>query len=327
MRCTLEDTLKHTGGVMIIDGSMSTALENMGCDLNNRLWTAKILAEEPEKIKAVHINYFNAGADCGITASYQASFKGLEENGYSEEQAEQIIRRSVELFLEAREEWMPSHPERTAPLCLAGIGPYGAYLADGSEYRGHYGVSQEELYAFHRKRAEVLWQAGADLLLFETQPSLAEALVEADIAEQLQADYMISFSCADGIHTNEGQRISDCAAVLSKDHPHLRMLSVNCTEPKYIESLIHELKKGTSLPIAVYPNSGEVYDPVTKTWTKQNADPTSFEDYAFAWMCDGAAAVGGCCTTVEKHIRQVAEARRKFYSVGKPRRIARQKNE
>ena len=323
MRYTLEDTLKNTGGVMVIDGSMSTALENMGCDLNNKLWTARILAEEPEKIRQVHQNYFNAGADCGITASYQASFKGLMENGYSEEQSEAIIRRSVELFREAREDWMKEHPERTAPMCLAGIGPYGAYLADGSEYRGHYGVSDEILYDFHRHRAEVLWDAGADLLLFETQPSLHEALIEADIAEHIGADYMVSFSCADGIHINEGTRIAECAAVLAKDHPHLKMLSVNCSMPKYMESLIHELKKNTALPIAVYPNSGEIYDPVTKSWSKDDADPTSFEDYAYRWMCAGASAVGGCCTTVEKHVRQVVSARERFYHDGRPHLIAR----
>lgn len=323
MRYTLEDTLKHTGGVMVIDGSMSTALENMGCDLNNKLWTAKILAEQPAKIKAVHTGYFNSGADSGITASYQASFKGLMENGYSEAEAEAVIQRSVELFLEAREEWMSQHTDRTAPLCLAGIGPYGAYLADGSEYRGHYGVSDEVLYAFHQKRAEVLWKAGADLLLFETQPSLHEALIEAEIAEKLQADYMISFSCADGIHTNEGQKVSECTAILSQGHPHLHMLSVNCTKPKYISSLIHELKKGTDLPIAVYPNSGEIYDPATKTWERDDEDTTSFEDYAFRWMCDGASAVGGCCTTVEKHVRQIVSARRKFYEAGCPKTIVR----
>jgi homocysteine S-methyltransferase len=323
-RYTLEETLQKAGGVMIIDGSMSTALEEMDCDLNDRLWTAKVLAEQPEKIRTVHYNYFKAGADCGITASYQASFPGLEAAGYTEEQAAGIIHRSVELFHEARDQWLrEGHEERAVPLCLGACGPYGAYLADGSEYRGRYGVSDEALYAFHQKRAEILWEAGSDLLLFETQPSLHEALIEADIAETMKADYMVSFSCRDGGHINEGNTIEECAEVLSKDHPHLKMLSVNCTMPEYMAELITRMKKNTPLPIAVYPNSGKIYDPSDKTWKNNKDDTTSFEDYALLWMKTGAKAVGGCCTTTCTHIEQVYRAREKFYQEGKPQFILR----
>lgn len=321
MRVRLEDTLKQAGGVMVIDGSMSTALENLGCDLNDSLWTAKVLIQEPEKIRKVHYDYLEAGADCGITASYQASVPGLTAKGFSEKEAEDIIVRSAGLFQEARAEFMKTHPERTMPLCLAGCGPYGAYLADGSEYRGKYGVTDEVLYDFHKKRAELLWQAGADVLLFETNPSLHEALIEADIAEQMHADYWISFSCADGSHIWEGNTISECASVLSHDHPHLKMIGVNCTKPMYILDLIAAMKEHTDLPIAVYPNAGEVYDPVSKTWTKEGGDPTPFGNYALRWMEAGASAVGGCCTTVNRHIREVTAARAKYYAAGRPKLI------
>lgn len=312
-------------GILVIDGSMSTALEAMGADLNNKLWTATVLINEPEKVKQVHKNYFKAGADCGITASYQATVQGLIDNGYSETEAEQLLRRSIEVFCEAREEWWREEGEaagRTYPLCLAGMGPYGVYLADGSEYTGAYvdQVSEEELYAFHRQRAALLAGAGADLLLFETQPSLKEATVAARVGEDLGVDYWISFSCRDGHATNKGEKISDCAAALSKDHPHLKMIGVNCTKPAYIVSLIQDMKKVTDLPIAVYPNSGEVYDPLTKTWTKSEEGP-DFGDYALKYMAAGARAVGGCCTTVETHIRQVAAARDRYLSMGKPKLV------
>ena len=172
-------------------------------------------------------------------------------------------------------------------------------------------MSDELLYDFHRRRMEILWEAGADLLLIETQPSLREALIEARIAEELGADYWVSFSCRDRERICEGDLIRDCAAALSEGHPHLKMLGVNCTKPEFIESLIRSLKSGTDLPVAVYPNSGEVYDPVTKTWTHAGGE-LDFGAWALRYMIAGASAVGGCCTTVDSHIRQVAEARLRY---------------
>lgn len=300
--------------ILVIDGSMSTALENLGCDLNDSLWTAKALVQQPELIKQVHHNYFQAGADVGITASYQATIPGLKKKGYSTEEGETIIAKSVALFREAREEWWETtgkFQHRLYPICLAGMGPYGAYLADGSEYKGNYGVADSVLREFHQRRAEILWAAQPDLLLFETQPSLHEALIAADIAEKLGADYWISFSCKDGEHICEGNTIEECAKALSVNHPHLQVIGVNCTAPQYIDSLIKRLKAVTSLPIAVYPNSGEIYDPVTKTWHGAPGS-TSFEDNAATWMKSGAQLVGGCCRTVAYHIEAVSRARAKF---------------
>jgi homocysteine S-methyltransferase len=309
MKATVGNVLKQNK-IMVIDGSMSTALELLGCNLNDSLWTAKALAEQPELVKQVHLDYFRAGADCGITCSYQATIPGLMAKGYSESEAEELIVRSVKLFLQAREEWWAAEGKaagRPYPLCLAGMGPYGAYLADGSEYRGNYGVSAAVLREFHQRRAELLWQAGADMLLFETQPSLQEVLIETDIAEQLGADYWVSFSCQDGSHIHEGNSLAECVQAL-QNHPHLQVIGVNCTAPQYISSLIGTLRQHTSLPIAVYPNSGEEYDATTKTW-HGTGDSARFGDYVRQWIADGASCIGGCCRTTTQHIQEVAKAR------------------
>lgn len=200
---------------------------------------------------------------------------------------------------------------RVYPLCLAGIGPYGAYLADGSEYRGNYGVSDEALRTFHKERMEILWNAGADILLIETQPSLREALIEAEIAEEMGADYWISFSCKDGHHIHEGNTIAECARMLSENHPGLKMIGVNCSKPEHIVSLIRDIKQETNLPVGVYPNSGDIYDPTTKTWEKVGGG-ASFEENALSYFEAGADAVGGCCTTTCTHIEQVVKARDAF---------------
>lgn len=310
MRTTLEEVLRKTG-IMVIDGSMSTALEELGCNLNDRLWTAKALLEQPELVEQVHYNYFHAGADCSITDTYQAAIPGLTAAGLSIEEAERAIVRAVELLQSARQRWWEDEGEalgRTWPMCLGAVGPYGAYLADGSEYRGNYGVSDDALREFHFRRMQLLWEAGADILLIETQPSLSEALIEAEIAEDLEADYWVSFSCRDGRHIHEGDLIRDCAGKLGQDHPHLKMLGINCTPPQFVEHLIAEIRAVTDLPVAVYPNSGEEYDPETKTW-HGSKDNIPFCDYARRWMREGASAVGGCCRTVSSHVREVVKAR------------------
>ena len=312
-KTTINDVLERNK-IMVIDGSMATALEALGADTGSSLWTAAALAEQPELVKQVHLDYFRAGADCGITCSYQATIPGLMEHGYSEKQAEELIADSVSLFLEARDEWWEEEgraQDRAYPICLAGIGPYGAYLADGSEYRGNYGVTDQILYDFHRRRAEILHEAGADVLLIETQPSMKEVLIEAEIAEELGADYWISFSCRDGFRINEGDLIRECAAKLTEGYPGLRMIGVNCSKPEYIVSLIHELRNATDLPVGVYPNSGLIYDPETKTWSVPDGQ-MDFGSYALSYMKAGAVAVGGCCTTTTEHIRQVKEIRDRF---------------
>jgi len=312
-RVTIQEILDKNK-IMVIDGSMATALEALGADTNNSLWTAAALATQPELVKQIHLDYFRAGADCGITCSYQATIPGLKAHGYTEAEAEKLIADSVKLFLAAREEWWKTEGQalgRAFPICLGAIGPYGAYLADGSEYRGKYGVTDKKLYDFHRKRAEILVEAGADMLLIETQPSLKETLIIADIAEDLGIDYWISFSCMDGRRINEGNLIRDCAAALSKGHPGLKMIGVNCTKPEYIVSLIHELKTATDLPIGVYPNSGLTYNPATKTWSAPDGQ-LDFGSYALSYMKAGASAVGGCCTTNAEHIRQVTAIRDNF---------------
>ena len=174
---------------------------------------------------------------------------------------------------------------------------------------------KEVLRQFHARRMELLRNAGADLLLIETQPSLQEALLEADLAEQMGADYWVSFTCGDDTHTWEGDDIRDCAKALSENHPHLKMIGVNCVAPHLVSGLVEKLKASCDLPIGVYPNSGETYDPITKTWSGPK-DGVRFGDYAYQWMEAGVSAIGGCCQTVADHIRQVTEARKRFLKRG-----------
>ncbi|WP_121641781.1 homocysteine S-methyltransferase [Bacillus vallismortis] len=294
--------------LIVLDGAMATELERKGCDLNDSLWSAKILMEEPELIKQVHTDYFAAGADCAITASYQSTFEGFAARGLSEAEARRLIEMSVSIAAEARDEFWAFEENRLSrpkPIIAASVGPYGAYLADGSEYRGHYGISEDELVEFHRPRMKALIEAGADVLACETIPCLSEAKAIARLLKEFPEAYAwISFSAKDSQHISDGTPAADCASWLD-EHRQIAALGINCTPLQHIPFLIEELKKHSSKPIIVYPNSGEQYDPKTKTWNGAGcAEP--YGTSARTWHEKGAKLIGGCCRTTPEDIKEIA---------------------
>jgi homocysteine S-methyltransferase len=264
------------------------------------------MAAWPPRILAVHRAYIEAGADCIETASYQVSRMGYAEIGLSPEQADAALLRSVALARQAAS----GFPHRRI-LIAASLGSYGAALHNGAEYHGNYALSHAELVEFHRRRIEVLAPASGpnrpDLLAFETLPSLDEA---ATIGEALAAcpklPVWFSFTCRDAAHVAHGEPLSDCALAVAR-FPQTIAIGVNCTAPSLIPALIRELRNATSLPVLVYPNSGEGWDAVHRCWTGSN-DPAGYGSLAREWFAAGAHMVGGCCRTRPQHIRQVAEA-------------------
>jgi homocysteine S-methyltransferase len=294
--------------VLVIDGALATELERRGCDLNDELWSAKILLEQPDVIKQVHLDYFEAGADCAITASYQATLEGFAKRGLNESEAIDLIQKSVKLAREARHEFWANESNRVGrskPLVAASIGPYGAFLADGSEYRGDYGLTEKELMDFHRPRLKALIEAGADILACETIPCLIEAQAIAKLLKEFPTSTAwLSFTARDEKHISEGQVFADCVKQLEA-HAQIAAIGINCTPPKYIPSLIREAKKGTEKPVLVYPNSGETYNGTKNAW---NGDPVldSFGEQARDWYEAGASLIGGCCRTTPEDIRVIA---------------------
>lgn len=293
---------------LVIDGALATELERRGCDLRDELWSAKILLEQPEIIKQVHLDYFQAGADCAITASYQATIEGFEKRGLNEKEAIELIQKSVKLAKEARDEFWADESNRAGrakPFVAASVGPYGAFLADGSEYRGNYGLTEKELMDFHRPRIKALIEAGADMLACETIPCLIEAQAIAKLLKEFpNSTAWISFTGHDERHVSEGQLLADCVKQLEAQ-PQIAAIGINCTSPKYIPSLIREAKKATEKPILVYPNSGETYDATKNGWDGKPVFD-SFVEQAREWYEAGARLIGGCCRTTPEDIRLIA---------------------
>lgn len=269
--------------LLVLDGAFGTELARRGFDTNDALWSAKALFEKPELVEAVHRDYYEAGADVSTSASYQATIEGFEKKGFSRDQAKELITRSVRLVQRARDAfWQQAakRPGRPQPLVAASVGPYGAYLADGSEYRGDYKASRAELADFHAERLALLCGAQPDLLACETLPLLDEArAILTDLRRHPEAVAWISFSCRDDAHTCGGDAIADCARLLDKE-PQVAAIGVNCTAPQHVAGLIRQIRQHTAKPIVVYPNTGETYDAVTKTW---HGSPTPYGDFVRAW--------------------------------------------
>jgi homocysteine S-methyltransferase len=295
--------------VIILDGALATELERRGADLHGPLWSAKLLMEQPSLIRAVHRDYFEAGADVAITASYQATFEAFGRRGVDPTQAAQLMRESVALAISARDEfWSDAHnrADRLPPLIAASVGSYGAMLADGSEYHGDYGLSDAQLMDFHRARLHVLTDSGADLLACETIPSLREAMVLARLLqEHPDASAWVSFACRDAEHTCEGQGIAECVAKLD-EFAQIVAIGVNCTRPEYVGPLLRRMRSHTDKPLVAYPNSGERYDADARRWLA-HADAKPFAELALDWYAAGARLIGGCCRTTPADIHRLRE--------------------
>ncbi|MEV0384450.1 homocysteine S-methyltransferase [Nonomuraea sp. NPDC050643] len=280
---------------LVLDGGLATLLERLGADLRDELWSARLLLEEPGLIRRAHADYFAAGADVATTASYQATFPGFARRGLDRARAERLIRLSVELAGQARD-------EAGRGLVAASVGPYGAYLANGAEYTGDYDLDEDGLYAWHLPRWEVLAGAGADLLACETIPSYPEARALARLLDATPGvKAWVSFSCRDAERLNDGTPIREAAALFG-GNPRVVAVGVNCTAPRHLPGLIACLSGG--LPVVVYPNSGETWDAAGRRWLGL-ADPMEFGQAAKEWERAGASLIGGCCRTTPEHIRQI----------------------
>jgi homocysteine S-methyltransferase len=291
------DVQERFQGSLILDGGMATELERGGADLRDELWSARLLKDDPASIQRVHESFFEAGADVAISASYQASFAGFADRGIEAEEAASLMRLSVALAREA------AGVAGTDGLVAASVGPFGATLADGSEYRGDYGLSAGALAMFHRPRLETLLEAGPDLLAIETIPSIVEteALV-ALLEDYPDAQAWISFTCRDGACISDGTPFAEAVA-LAASSDRVVAVGVNCTPPGFVPSLLEHAE--ATKPLLVYPNVGSTWDAASRSWILEGERPDPGTS-AVAWRAAGATIVGGCCGTTPDDIRAIA---------------------
>lgn len=271
----------------ILDGGMSTALEQQGIEVSGALWTARLLSDEPERIARAHRAFFEAGAQIATTATYQASERGFVAAGRDADEARALLARGVTIAREARDECAVSRP---GLLVAASVGPYGAVLGDGSEYRGRYDATAGQLRDFHGPRLEALAAAGPDLFAVETIPDLDEAVVIAALLDELGVPAWFSYSVR-GDDTCAGQPLAEAYAALA-DARMVIAAGVNCSDENDVLGAVETAVAETGRPAVAYPNHGGVWDSATKTWSR--ARPLDL-DLVDAWIAAGARYVGGCC--------------------------------
>ncbi|MCP9205680.1 homocysteine S-methyltransferase [Streptomyces cucumeris] len=322
------------GPPLVLDGGLSNQLEAQGCDLSDDLWSARLLADEPGQIEAAHRAYARAGAQVLITSSYQATYEGFARRGVGHEAAAELLRRSVRLARSAAEE-VAAAAGAGGPAGMAGreaaggepgpvgatekateragrvwvaasVGPYGAMLADGSEYRGRYGLSVAELERFHRPRIEALAGAAPDVLALETVPDSEEAEALLRAVEGCGVPVWLSFSIA-GETTRAGQPLAEAFA-LAAGNDQVVAVGVNCCAPQDADRAVRIAADTTGKPVVVYPNSGEEWDAVARGWRGR---PTFGADRVRAWRDAGARLIGGCCRVGPDRIAELGDVLRK----------------
>ena len=286
-------------GPVVLDGGLSTALEEQGATLEGSLWTARLLAQEPERLLEAHRAFFRAGAAVATTASYQASVEGLLAAGFDLAEARRLLTLSVTLAQRAREEVGESCP---GALVAASVGPYGAFLADGSEYTGRYGVSSTRLRDFHAPRLELLAAAGPDLFAVETIPDVDEAEVLVSLLDDVGVPAWFSYSVR-GETTSAGQPLTQAFAVLAGSRS-LVAAGVNCSEQTDVLPAVLAAVAATGIPAVAYPNRGGEWNSVAKEWVGGERLDL---DLVESWVAAGAQYVGGCCGTTPADVTALAQ--------------------
>ncbi|MFF9867268.1 homocysteine S-methyltransferase [Streptomyces sp. NPDC013953] len=285
------------GSALVLDGGLSNQLEAAGYDLTDDLWSARLLAERPEALVRAHLAYYEAGADVVITSSYQATFEGFARRGIGHDRAAELLALSVESAREAAR-----RAEAGRPLWVAAsAGPYGAMLADGSEYRGRYGLGTGELERFHRPRLEVLAAARPDVLALETVPDTDEARALLRAVRGLGVPAWLSYTVA-GDRTRAGQPLAEAFA-LAAGADEIVAVGVNCCAPEDADRAVALAARITGKPVVVYPNSGEEWDAAAHAWRGR---ATFSAERVTAWRQDGARLIGGCCRVGPQVISDVA---------------------
>lgn len=295
---------KFTENIHVLDGSMAAALKEQGIDSTGELWTAQALSDNIEAVYDAHYSYLAAGAQMILTDTYQANLQAFEKAGHSKQQAENLVGMAVLVAQKARDDYEEQTGKHA--LVAASIGPYGAYLADGSEYRGDYLLNDAQYLNFHLPRLTAVLAQAPDCLALETQPKLSEPLALLRWLEKNvpQMPVYVSFTLRDEMTLSDGTELKRAVAAISK-FEQVFAIGVNCIVPELVSGALKVMRQATTKKLIIYPNLGAQYDPETKTWAKSEQQ-LDFTQLTEKWYQAGASIIGGCCMTTSPQISQIA---------------------
>ena len=285
----------HAGRTVILDGGLGTELERRGHRDLGRLWSSALVETNPSALREVHRDFLAAGADVIATATYQASMPNLLECGHDRQSAAQVLGDAVQLAINERD------LHGGDALVAASIGPFGAHLADGSEYTGGYNLTADDLYSFQSERWHILADTAADILACETMPSMADVRAVVRLLHETPDRWAwISLMCRDASHLADATRLSEVFAILN-DTPNLAAVGANCIPPALAPAIMDTFRSSTSLPLMVYPNA-------SNAWKLGALSAVEFASESAAWKTHGAQIIGGCCKTTPEHVKALSRS-------------------
>lgn len=275
-----------TRGPLLADGGLGAALVDRGIDLN--VCFEELNRTNPNLIGSIHKDFANAGAQIVETNTFGGTRFNLARSGFEDSVAE-LNTKAVEIA-------------RTAGVLVAGsVGPLRVHLAP-------YGrVSTAEAFDAYAEQIKALSEAGADLIIIETQSDLVEiqqALTAARSVCDLAVIVCATFTRDD--RTLLGASPSQFASrmvELGAD-----ALGVNCSEgPSQVLRVASQMRAASaSTPLVAMPNAGGPSRVGTRILYPASGE--YFGEFASAALAQGVSVIGGCCGTGPEHIAAMARA-------------------
>lgn len=319
---------------LVLDGALGTQLESIIPNdseiqpKNDPLWSTKVLMTQPKLIERIHYQYLQSGSDIIMTSTYQASCAGLIKyaNSYTDEVAH-VWERSVDMANNAiRRHKLENNtkPIRNRdPIICGSVGPYGAFLANGAEYTGEYGmISNEELEKHHFKLLQFLiLHPDVKLIAIETIPNFREFKVLVNLLTKLLSlhgpnqKFYLSINVRNESEMCDGTPVEKVMNYLNFKMKTMGILQrnifaigYNCVDYHLVTSLIDNLTMFNEfhIPMIVYPNLGYVYSTKHEEYIAYQ-DTNELELMILDWLKRGVKIIGGCCGSGPQEIEKISE--------------------
>lgn len=309
---------KHAAGrCLILDGATGTEIERRGFPMHDIAWSGGVMFERPELVREIHADYIRAGADVVTANSYSCCRHVLEPAGFGDRVAA-ANRLAVRLAREARD------AVADRPVAVAGSismfvaddsDPYLRKRSDARDWR-----SEASLRACYGEQADILAEAGADLLLLEMFqiPEWSIPAIEAALATGLPV--WLGMSCGP---KDAAGRVRMCSwperlfqdSVDALIRPELAAVLVMHSEVENVAGGLELVRQAWRGPLGAYAHSGGHVHP---KWLFENViSPADYVAAARGWAAQGATILGGCCGTRPEHIAALVEAVGRSESAGR----------
>lgn len=280
--------------VVLTDGGMGQELLRRSQTPPTPLWSGRVLLEEPDLVRDLHVEFIRAGARVITINSYAATPERLAREGEAE-MFEPLQKRAIELAEFARES------AGAEGVLIAGcLSPlFGSYHPSLT-------ISFEETLGIYR-RIVARQAERVDLILCETMASAEEARAAALAAAESDKPVWLSWTLADDgpPRLRSGETLADAAQAVADISLAARL--VNCSRPEAVDAAIPDLV-ALGGPVGAYANAFTAVDrlkhgsSVDVLDARDDLGPSRYADFALRWVEAGAEIAGGCCEIGPEHI-------------------------